>query len=64
MSFRKCIFILIGGYQIGASDSALMLTMCALQMFILLLLLLDTGIRKVSVTVGMIWIIVKILDVD
>jgi len=41
-----------------------MLTMCALQMFILLLLLLDTGIRKVSVTVGMIWIIVKILDVD
>ena len=35
-----CICLQREGYQDGSSDSALMLTMCALQMFVLLLLLL------------------------
>jgi len=41
--------------MIGASDSALMLTMCTLQMFVLLLLLL----RQHKVTSGQVTVVIN-----
>jgi len=38
----------LSGYKLGASDSALMLTLCALQMLVLLLLLLLLSKRRRS----------------